>query len=112
MLPIQCAKQTVLSVPRPTPRDHQPELSQAHKSDNISLEINMPVLHEPTQTESLVASTLSVEDMVILMDTQPEALEASPMLKHETVVKCIRPTSGSIATCPHSKSALAVPTPE
>ena len=59
-----------------------------------------------------MASTLSVEDMFILTDTQPEALEASPMLKHETPVKCTRPTRGSVTDYPHSKSPLAIPRPE
>ena len=110
--PIQRAKQTVLSVLRPTPHDCQPELSLAHKLINVSKEMGTLVLYEPTQTEPLVASTLSVEDMFILTDTQPEALEASPMPKRETVVKCTSPMSGSIAACPCSKSALAVPSSE
>ena len=112
MLPIQHAKQTVLSVPRPTPHNCRPELSRAHKLNDISKEIGTLVSHEPMWTESLVASTLSVKDMVILTDTWPEALETSPMLKRETPVKCARPMRGSVTDYPCSKSPLAAPRPE
>ena len=60
-------------------------------------------------------SALSVEDMVVPMDTWPEALKAAPTSEHKTVIKCMSVMSWTLAQfppSPHTASMTAVPSPK
>jgi hypothetical protein len=96
------------------PHERWPEFYQVVNIQDTSHEADAPALPEPIQPEPVAGSILSVEALVIPMDTKPEVLGTSPMPERKTFVKRISITNGALQPQPSPRSAptIAVPCSE